>query len=508
MPHDDQSAYDLLRAHTKETALLQSINDLLQWDERTLLPPAGGAFRADQITLLSGMVHRRQTDPRIGEWLDQLADSPLSTDTHSDSGTTIRQLRRRYEKLVKLPQSLVEELTRTAVIGQQTWEKARPANDFAAFRPVLEKTVKLKRQEAECLGYPECPYDALLDEFEPDESTSNVTRVLGALREELVPLVAAIRDSGREPRRELLAQRFPIDAQASFGRAAAEQIGFDFSRGRLDVTAHPFCSGTGPDDCRITTRYHERQFGSALFSILHEAGHGIYDQGLRGDQFGLPPGEAISLAIHESQSRMWENQVGRSRAFWEHLYPAAQRAFPDALSGVSLHEFYWAVNDVRPSLIRVEADEATYNLHILVRFELEQALINDGFSVADLPAAWNECYAKYLGITPPDDADGVLQDVHWSAGLFGYFATYSLGNLYASQFFAAADEALGGLDGAFRRGEFQTLREWLRDHIHRPGQRYTATQLVERVTGKPLSHGPLIAHLKNKLGPLYGVGWE
>ena len=271
------------------------------------------------------------------------------------------------------------------------------------------------------------------------------------------------------------------------------------------MTAHPFCSGLGPDDCRITTRFDEQFFPTAFFGILHEAGHGIYDQGLRTDLYGLPPSEAISLGIHESQSRMWENLVARSKPFWRHFYPAAQKAFPAALKDVPLDGFYFAVNDVRPSLIRVEADEATYNLHILIRFELEQALLLDDLQVADLPGAWNEKYRQYLGVTPPSDADGVLQDIHWSAGLVGYFPTYSLGNLYAAQFFQQADADLGGLDAQFARGEFAPLAGWLREKIHQTGQRFTAAELVRRVTGKPLSHQALIEHLRGKLGPLYGL---
>jgi carboxypeptidase Taq len=270
------------------------------------------------------------------------------------------------------------------------------------------------------------------------------------------------------------------------------------------VTTHPFCTGLGPNDCRITTRYDEHFFGSAFFGILHEAGHAIYDQGLRADQYGLPLGKAVSLGIHESQSRLWENLVGRSRAFWEYFHADAQRHFPSALGDVPLDAFHFAVNDVRPSPIRVEADEATYNLHILVRFELEQALLNDDLSVADLPGAWNEKYRQYLGIEPASDAEGVLQDIHWSGGGVGYFPTYALGNLYAAQLFAQADADLGPLDKQFARGEFGPLRGWLREKVHRQGRRYSAAELVRRITGQELSHASLIEQLRARLGPLYG----
>jgi len=482
-----------------------SILSLLQWDERTIMPPAEGEYRAEQVTLLSGVIHERETAPQVGAWLAELADSPLAADPQSDAGTTIRQLQRRYDKKIKLPKSLVEELARTAVLGQQIWQEARQRDDFAAFRPILAKTYELKRQEADALGYVECRYDALLDEYEPGERTSNIAAVLAGLREELVPLVSAIGRSRRRPDRALLQRSFPIDVQERFGKEVAVACGFEFSRGRLDVTAHPFCETMGPHDCRITTRYNEHWFPGALFGILHEAGHGIYEQGLRTAWYGLPPGQALSLGIHESQSRMWENLVGRSLAFWEHFYPAAQAAFPTGLADVGRDDFYFAINDVRPSLIRVEADEATYNLHILARFELERALLHDDLQVADLPGAWHDKYEQYLGLRAPTDRDGVLQDVHWGAGLVGYFPTYSLGNLYASQFFEQADGELGGLAAQFRRGEFRPLREWLRDKIHAAGQCHTADQLVRRVTGQSLSHGPLMRHLRGKYGPLFGI---
>lgn len=496
---------DKVCQHAREIALLESTNALLGWDERTLLPVRAGAYRAEQMTCLSGLIHQRSTDPQVGEWLDQLADSPAAADPHSDVGATIRQLRREYKKKIKLPQSLVEELTRTAVLGQQAWVEAREQDNFAGFQPLLVRIVDLKRQQAAAIGYSDCPYDALLDDYEPDAQTSNVRDVLDGLRRELVPLVAAIQDSGREPDRSILTRNYSVDRQRSFGTQAASAIGFDFERGRLDVTHHPFCSSMGPHDCRITTRYDERFFPGAFFGTLHEAGHGMYDQGLRTEQYGLPPGTYLSLGIHESQSRMWENLVGRSLPFWQYLFGAAVSSFPEALQDVQLDDFYFAINDVRPSLIRVEADEATYNLHIIIRFELEQALLDDQLQVGDLPGAWNEKYEQYLGIRPPTDADGVLQDIHWSAGLIGYFPTYSLGNLYAAQLFAAADTELGGLHDQFARGEFAPLLEWLRTNIHQAGQCYPAAELVQCVTGKSLSHEALIAQLNSKLAPLYGI---
>ena len=424
-------------------------------------------------------------------------------DPHGDAATVIRQLKRDYQKRSKLPQSLVEALARATVLGQQAWVEAREADDFASFIPILTEIIDLKQQQAEAVGYEESPYDALLDDYEPAETAANVRRVLFSLREALVPLVAAIAESNCQPGVEILSREYPVSLQKELGEKVAAQIGFDFRRGRLDITHHPFCSGMGPFDCRITTRYDANFFPMAFFGILHEAGHGIYDQGLRSDSYGLPPGEFISLGIHESQSRMWENQVGRSRAFWQFMFPTLQQSFASALKDVTLDSFYFAINEVRPSLIRVEADEVTYNLHIIIRFELEQALIQGDLQVPDLPTAWREKYREFLGIEPPNDADGVLQDIHWSAGLIGYFPTYSLGNLYAAQFFDQADQDLGGLDAMFAKGEFTPLKHWLEEKIHRPGQCFRAGELVERITGQALSHEPLLNYLRAKLDPLY-----
>jgi carboxypeptidase Taq len=499
------ATYNLLCANAREVALLKSTQALMEWDERTKLPPAGGDYRAEQVSYLAGLVHRKQTDPSVGEYLDKLLESPLAADRHSETGAVIHNLKRDYDKKTKLPQALVEELARTSVLGQQLWAEARKANDFARFQPLLEKTIDLKKQEAAALGYDDVPYDALLDDYEPGAKTREVRSVLAGLREQLVPLVTEIVESGRQPNLSVLKRHCPIAAQEKFGQQVAAAIGFDFNAGRLDVTNHPFCSTSGPRDVRLTTRYFEDFFPNALFSTMHEAGHGIYEQGLLAKEYGLPTGEAVSLGIHESQSRMWENLVGRSRAFWEHFYPQAQQTFAGSFGDVTLDDFYFAVNDVRPSLIRVEADEATYNLHILVRFELEQALLLDEIRVADLPGAWREKYQKYLGIESPTDADGVLQDVHWSAGLFGYFPTYSLGNLYASQLFEAAQAELGDFSDMFRRGEFLPLRNWLRKNVHEPGRRYSPEQLVRQITGEGISHAPLIRHLRGKFGSLYGL---
>ena len=497
--------FEELRQHVAQTNLLTATKALLEWDQQTKLPPSGNDFRSEQITHFAGEIHRHQTDERLGDLLEQLSDTDLATDAHSDTGATIVEMRREFDRRVKLPTSLVTEIARETSRGQQIWVQARKANDFSSFAPTLKRIFELKKQEAEAIGYEDCPYDALLDEYEPGAKTGEVASVLEALRKELVPLVADIAESRAEISTDILHRHFPRQAQTEFAKATTAEIGFDYQRGRLDETHHPFCTELGPHDCRITTRYDENFFNSAFFGTLHEAGHGMYDQGLRPDFYGLPPGRFCSLGIHESQSRLWENLVGRRLSFWQHFFAKAQEAFPAALQDVALMDFYRAINKVEPGLIRVEADEATYNLHIILRFQLEQDVINGDLDTDDLPAAWNEKYEQYLGITPPNEADGVLQDIHWSSGAIGYFATYSLGNLFASQLFQSAENELGNLDVMFRSGDFFPLRQWLNRNVHELGMCFSSSELGQKVTGSPLSHEDLIAQLRQKLAPIYGL---
>ncbi|MCH9032693.1 MAG: carboxypeptidase M32, partial [candidate division Zixibacteria bacterium] len=450
-------------------------------------------------------VHERAVSEEMGELLESLKDSEYTKETNSPDAVNIREIGRYYVKQKKLSKEFVEELTRVTSQAEHAWVAARKKKDFAQFLPHLEKVIKLKRDQADAYGYENDPYDCLIDDYEPGATYESIGKVFAAFRKELVPFLEAIMNSGKKSKFEIVGREYPIDSQKKFGMEVAKIIGFDFEAGRLDVTTHPFCSGIGPGDTRITTRYNPNRFPDAFFGTLHEAGHGIYDQGLNRDYFGLPMGGAVSLGIHESQSRMWENLVGRSRAFWEHFYGKAQKTFSGALGDVSQDDFFWAINDVRPSFIRVEADEVTYNLHIILRFELERELINNELSPADLPEAWNKRFEEYFGITPPDIALGCIQDVHWSAGLFGYFPTYALGNLYASQFFAKAKEDISDLYGQFRKGEFGDLKRWLNERIHSQGQRHPAEELVQVVTGKPLSHAALMSHMKEKFGELYGV---
>jgi carboxypeptidase Taq len=501
-PTADEAYADLIR-HVKDYNLLGSCGSVLAWDERTYMPRQGAALRAEQMALLARLTHEMLTAPAVGDLLGAVQGTALVRDPESAAAVNVREVRRAYDRAVKLPKELVAELARVTTHAQQVWQRARQDNDFAAFRPWLAQVVALKRQEAEAVGYREAPYDALLDEYEPGATAAEITRVFAELRAELVPLIAAITSSGRTARRDLLERPYPVERQQAFGREAAAAIGFDFDAGRLDVTTHPFCSGIGPGDCRLTTRYNPRHFNEAFFGVLHETGHGLYEQGLDPEHFGTPMGSATSLGIHESQSRLWENQVGRGRPFWEYFFPRARQAFPEALADVALDDFLFAVNEVRPSYIRVEADEATYNLHIILRFELEQALIAGDLEAPDVPAAWDEKFRQLFGLTPPTAAQGCLQDIHWSGGGIGYFPTYTLGNLYAAQLMEQARQDLGDLDANFRQGQFGRLKGWLNEKVHRPGQRWRAAELCRWITGRPLSHQPLLAYLRRKYEPLY-----
>jgi carboxypeptidase Taq len=506
MPDFEKTWTDFL-AHLRETALLRSCGGLLGWDEQTCMPAEGAEHRANQGALIAGLVHDRATSPKIGEWLDQLEGSDRVRDQESEDAAVVREARRQYERATRLSRRLVEEMTHLATLSQHNWIEARKQKSFAQFEPWLQKMIGLKREEADAIGFPEggAQYDALLDDYEPGGTTAAVNAVFEPLRAATVSLLNDIRGAKQRPDASLLTRNYPCDVQSRFATQAATAIGFSFTAGRLDVSAHPFCSGIGPGDCRLTTRYDAHHFPGAFFGVLHEAGHGIYEQGLPRAAFGTCLGEAASLGIHESQSRMWENLVGRSDAFWRHFYPQAQNLFPEALSGVSRQEFHAAINDVQPSWIRVEADEVTYNLHIMLRFELEQQMISGKLDAADVPGAWNEAFQRDFGMTPPDDSLGCLQDVHWSAGLFGYFPTYALGNMFAAQLFEAAGRDLGNLSEQFAQGEFQPLKEWLNKNVHAHGQRYRSNRLVEIVTGAAPSPEPLVRHLNARFRPIFGL---
>jgi carboxypeptidase Taq len=502
-----EDAYQWLVQHSQETAYFISMGQLLGWDQRTQIPPKGHAHRHNQFAVLAKWIHARATDPQVGENLSRVESSPLVSDPGTDAAVNVREWRRDYDRATKIPQDLAVALAKATAEGETAWEKARPQNDWQTFKPYLEKVVALKREEAQALGYAAEPYDAHLDSFEPGETAVATAPLLADLKEALIRILQAIQGSSRRPKSEVLRRHFPLDAQERLARLAAQSLGYDFAGGRLDRTAHPFSTGIGPGDVRITTRYNEHGFSEAFFGTLHETGHALYDQGLPVEQWGTPRGDSVSLGIHESQSRMWENLVGRSLGFWRHFYPRVQEAFP-VLNDVPLTDFHFAVNEVKPSLIRTEADEVTYNLHILLRFELERALMNDDLQVDELPEVWVDKMQAYLGLTPPDFSQGVMQDIHWSAGLFGYFPTYTLGNLYAAQFFVRAEQDLGALEEKFAEGGFAPLLDWLRERIHGQGQRLWARPLVREVTGDDLAPRHLMSYLQRKFGALYGFSGE
>ncbi|MDB5350309.1 MAG: Zn-dependent carboxypeptidase [Planctomycetota bacterium] len=498
-----RATYEELLGLWRDQALLASCSAVLGWDEQTYLPRGGAEHRGNQLAQLAGLHHEKVTSPRIADALGEIENTDLVATSDSPEAANVREIRRVVDRLSRLPRTLVEELARTTTIAQQEWSLARRENSFARLQPWLEAIFVLKRQEAACLGYVESPYDPLLDEFEPGATARGLDAVFQPLRRELTPLCDAILGSSRRPDPSILRRYYPVDRQRIFSDVVAAAMGFDFEKGRIDLTEHPFCTQLGPGDCRVATRFDARNFGDGFYSVLHEVGHALYDQGTDPAQYGTPMGETASLGIHESQSRLWENTIGRSRPFWDHWLPLARQLFPDSLRDVTTEAFHFANNLVAATLNRVEADEVTYNFHILARFDLEKALIEGDLAVADLPDAWSGAYQKYLGISPSHDAEGCLQDIHWSAGLIGYFPTYALGNLFAAQFFEAASADLPGLDASISKGDFADLLAWLRNRIHRHGQRYRASDLINRVTGSPPSHAPLLRSLRRKYGRLY-----
>ena len=504
--------YHELRALLRDAATLESVGRLLSWDQETYMPHRAAEHRASQQELMAKLEHERNTSPRIGELLKLCEQDPtLSRDTSGHEAVNLREIRRDYTKATKLPGELVAELARTGSLAQEAWKVAREKSDFEQFRPWLEKMMSLARRKAQCLGVPEGGelYDALLDEHEPGATARQVEAVFTPLAKRLSALIRECTSSAVKPDGAFLNAKFAANRQHEMGQFVLRAMGFDFDGGRLDVTTHPFCSGMAPGDTRLTTRYRDEKFTDALYGTMHEGGHGLYEQGLpklgSAARWGEPLARAISLGIHESQSRMWENFVGRSPEFWQWLMPHAKTYAEGSLDRFSVESAYRAVNIVSPSFIRVEADEATYNLHVMLRFEIERRLISGDLSVKDVPHAWNTRFKELLGTDVPDDRRGCLQDVHWSFGLIGYFPTYTLGNLYAAQFWETINSQIPELRAQMARGEFLELRAWLQENIHRHGRRYTAGELCQRITGKPLSADPLMRHLETKLRAIYSV---
>ena len=491
------NAYESLQQRFREIASYASMAGLLAWDQETYMPPKAAAYRAEQMGQLAGLTHRLATGPEVGDWIATCEDRlpPCAEEEETAlRAANVREWRRDYDRATRLPARLVEELARTTSLSREAWAQARAESNFASFAPWLEKILALVREQAEAWGYDTCPYDALLEGYEPGARVAELTPLFSDLQKELTLLIPRLHKvtGAADPAR--LHRDYPVEAQRQLNRRVAEAMGFDFEAGRIDTTVHPFCTELGPRDCRMTTRYHENDFTGSLFGVMHEAGHGLYTQGLPPEHFGTPAGTYLSLGIHESQSRLWENQVGRSRAFWRHWYPLAREHFPDLIE-LPQEELWLLINRVQPTHIRVEADEATYNLHIILRYEIEQKLIAGELPIADLPRAWNSRFEELFQIPVPDDARGCLQDTHWSLGLIGYFPTYTLGNLIAAQLFRAARPAV---ETDLQAGNYGPLLGWLREKIHRHGRRYSPRELVERATGEPLRAGYFLEYLKTK----------
>jgi len=484
---------------------LHNAEAVLSWDQQTYMPPKGARPRSLQMATLSRLAHEYFISDDIGKLLDAVSDevNPLGYD--SDEASLVRVTRRDYDKAKRVPSAFVEELTRTSSIGLEAWTQARKESNFKIFQPHLEKIVELEIQLANYLGYTERLYDALLDQYEPGMTTNEVEAIFNPLRTDVTALVRAIAQKTGKVSDACLRRDYDEQKQWDFGIAVIKQIGFDFQSGRQDKSAHPFTTGFGIGDTRITTRVDKNFLPSMLMGTIHETGHALYDMGYRPELDRSPLGGGASLGAHESQSRLWENVVGRSRGFWKYWFPRLRQVFPAQLADQDAESFYRAINTVAPSFIRVEADEVTYSLHIMLRLEIENMLIERKVKVADVPELWNAKMKEYLGITPPNDAQGCLQDIHWSYGSIGYFATYSLGSMFAVQLYESARRDIPTLADQIERGEYSELLSWLRKNLHTHGRKFTLDELAKKITGQPLQSRSYVAYLKKKYGEIYGV---
>jgi carboxypeptidase Taq len=491
-----------LKNRLAEITDLGKVAALVGWDQRVFMPPSGGPVRAEQNATLSRIIHEKFTDPEIGRLLDALSSYEESQPYESDDASLIRTTRADYEKAVRVPGDLRVELSRAASLGYEAWHEARATNDYDFLRPHLERNIELRHRYVECFAPYDNPYDPLLDDYERGMKTSEVAAVFDELKPALKDLVAEVAD--RDPvDTSFLDGSFPAGEQKDFALRVLEQFGFDRTAWRFDETVHPFASSMGIDDIRLTGRYDEAHFGDGLFAAMHEFGHGAYEHGVDKALERTPLARGVSMALHESQSRLWENLVGRSAPFWRHFFPQLREAFP-TFRNVDEQAFYRAVNAVTPSLIRVEADQVTYSLHIILRFELEREMIG-GLDLRELPQIWNERMSDYLGIDVPDDAHGVLQDVHWGSGGLGYFPTYALGNVVSLQIWERLAADMPDIEDQFARGEFGSLMSWLREHLYRYGRKFTPKETLEKATGGGLDAGPYLRYLRRLAAEIYGV---
>ena len=490
---------DGLRERLGEITDLQALGALMFWDQNTMMPPGGASARADMADTLQRALHKRETDPELGRLLDALEPWAAGEDPDSDDARLVHWARRDFEKAVRVPADLAAQLTRAKAEGLQAWMEALAASDFQRMRGALEHHVELRHRYVGCFEGHEHPYDVLLDDFEPGLTTAELRPMFAELREALVPLVAATGDP-QQPRNDgVFHGPFGVDAQRAGVLELLDALGYDPDHWRLDPSLHPFAQSLAPTDVRLTTKYDEQDYAVALYSVMHEFGHGLYEASVDPRLYRTSLAEPVSLGVHESQSRLWENIVGRSRPFCTFLLPQLRRRFPGSFDALDPNALYRAVNTVQPSLIRIEADETTYNLHIILRFELELALMEGTLAVADLPAAWNESVERLFGLEVPSDAEGVLQDTHWGGGLIGYFPTYSIGNLMASQLWERVEADVPEVWERIEAGDFAPLREWLRGNVHRHGRKLYPRELLARVTGEPLRVDPFVTYLRAKL---------
>jgi carboxypeptidase Taq len=481
-------------SRARQVALINSSSSILSWDQETYLPPSAAEYRAQQLSYLATHAHQLATSP---EYLAALTNAESTDDLSNTTHTAnLRELRRQYERSNKIPSDFVARESAAESAGHHAWIAARKASDFSIFAPHLETLFTLARQKADLWGYANEPYDALLESYERGTSTAAIAILLDSLREKLAPISAKAVELSNNNQPSLPPRPFPIHAQQTFNSLVAKEIGFDFDAGRIDTSTHPFCTTLGPSDIRLTTRYDESDFTSSLFGVMHEAGHGMYEQGLPSSDFGLPSGSAVSLGIHESQSRLWENQIGRSPAFWEKFYPLAIDHFPQ-LKNFPIEKFLQFIHRAKFSPIRVEADEATYDLHIILRFNMERLLLNQEIKISDVPSTWNDLFQASFGFTPENDASGCLQDIHWSMGGIGYFPTYALGNLNAAQLFSAAN-SIPEIASATSSANYAPLLNWLRQNIHQHGSTFSPSQLIQNATSTPQSISHYLSHLTTR----------
>jgi carboxypeptidase Taq len=497
-----QQTYQELAKKFEELGQLEQIMGILHWDQEVIMPPGATQARAGQIASLAGVAHEKQTDPKIGELLNQLESGSLE-DMDPYVRCNIREIRRAYDRETKVPMELVQEMAELGSRGHHIWAKAREENKYSDFAPVLERLIELQKQWAHYIEPDKPAYDVLMDIYERGLTVEQVDPIFERLKVELVPLIRAIQESDYQPDTSFLQGEFSVTSQEALGRTISKALGFDFDKGRMDVSVHPFCGGADPTDVRITTRYGSDNFMESLFAVIHETGHAMYEQGRMERDRALPVSEALTTGIHESQSLFWERMISKQKAFCEHYMELFTKTFPDNLRGVDVQAFYEAINICRPSFIRVESDEVTYPMHIILRYEIEKGIFDGTYAVSNLPEVWNNKMQDYLGIRPATDTDGILQDVHWSGGAFGYFPSYTFGAMYACQFYNAMKQETPDLENWIREGRFQSIRKWLGKKIHVKGKLLSTEVLLKEVTGEILNPTYFITYLKNKYHEIY-----